>query len=341
MASSRGYPEYQMGFVTSKQQQRHLAEAETLVSSLLSRLSFEVFNFARRVFYSTQWQLAFAMKHSAGPGLVQNGIFSIVEPPFDFSYADPFLFRRDGKVYVFFEIYSRHQRGVIAYCEILGEGKYTKPRVVLEAPYHLSYPFIFEWRGDVYLVPETQENGTIELYRAVAFPAQWVLQTVLMRDVKLFDPTLHFEDNAWWLFAGRIGDGAKEVSELHLFQAESPHGPWRNHPRNPVVLGENCARPAGRLFRLGDQLVRPGQDSSRLYGEAIWLNRVDVLSALDYRETPLLRLGANTLPNSCRTHSLDLDDQIQVQDGLRYVSRFGRKRATLAQALAHAATAEK
>ena len=329
-----------MGFATL-QQQNHPAEAEASVSRQLSRLSFEVFNFARRVFYSTQWQLAFAIKDSAGPGLIQHGSFSVIEPPFDFSYADPFLFRHGGKVYLFFEIYSRHQRGVIAYCEILGEGKYTRPRVVLEAPYHLSYPFIFEWQGEVYLAPETQENGTIELYRAIAFPDQWALQTVLMRDVKLFDPTLYFEDNTWWLFAGRIGEGAKEVSELHLFQAESLHGPWRSHPRNPVVMGEYCARPAGRLFRLGGQLMRPGQDSSRLYGEAIWLNRVDVLSATDYRETPLLRLGADTLPNSRRTHSLDFDEQIQVQDGLRYVPRFGRKRATLAQALSHAAGAEK
>lgn len=330
-----------MNFATPKLQPRHQVEAGPLTANPLSQLCFEISNFARRIFYSTQWQLAFALKDSAGPGLVQRGRFSVIEPPFDFSYADPFLFRHGGKVYLFFEIYSRHQRGVIAYCEILGEGKYTKPRVVLEAPYHLSYPFIFEWREDVYLVPETQENGTIELYRAVTFPDQWVLQTVLMRDVKLFDPTLHFDDNTWWLFAGRIGDGATEVSELQLFQAESPHGPWRSHPRNPVVTGEYCARPAGRLFRLGDQLVRPGQDSSRLYGEAIWLNRVDVLSATDYRETPFLRLEADTLPNSSRTHSLDVDEQIQVQDGLRYVPRFGRKRATLIQALSPAATAQK
>jgi len=200
--------------------------------------------------------------------------------------------------------------------------------VVLEAPYHLSYPFIFEWQGEVYLLPETQGNGTIELYRATAFPAVWVLQTVLMRGVRLFDPTLHFEDNLWWLFAGSRGGGAREVSELHLFMAESPLGPWQSHPRNPVVIGEHCARPAGRLFRLNGQLVRPGQDSSRLYGEAIWLNRVEVLSATDYRESPLLRLGADSLPNSGRTHSLDFDEQVQVQDGLRYVSRLSARRVS-------------
>jgi hypothetical protein len=292
----------------------------------------------RRLFYYGQWHLAFALKDASEPGLARPDRFCSIEPPSNYCYADPFLFRHDGKAYIFFEIYSRSQPGVIAYCEITNDGRYTEPKVVLEARYHLSYPFIFQWRGEIYLLPETHDNGTIELYRAARFPDQWVRHAVLMSGVRFVDPTLHFEEGMWWLFAGCRGRKAEEVSELHLFMSETPLGPWRDHPRNPVVVGEHCARPAGRLFRLDQQLVRPGQDSSRFYGEAIWLNRIDIISQTDYRETPLLRIGPESLPNSSRTHTLDLDGQLQVQDGFRYARRFGNRHAAEAGAAFHAAS---
>jgi len=288
-------------------------------------LAFQVSNLARRIFYWGQWRLAVAPVIDSEDGLPRGNHFSVIEPPSGFSYADPFLFIHAARTYLFFEIYSRREKGVIAYCELLEDGTHTSPRVVLRASYHLSYPFVFEWDGNIYLLPETQENGTIELYRANDFPNSWNLHAVLMRNIKYFDPTLYFDGRKWWLFAGSQTNPTEEVSELHLFVSESPFGPWKKHPRNPVVVGKHCARPAGRLFRLGQHLLRPGQDSSRLYGEAISLNRVEVLTETDYREVPYLRLGGSALPDSCRTHSIDLNEQYRVQDGLRYVPRFSLK----------------
>jgi hypothetical protein len=284
-------------------------------------------SFFRRIFYYGQWHIAFAMKGSDEPGLTRSSSFCTISPPLGYSYADPFLLRHKGRAYLFFEVYSQRERGVIAFSEIIGFARYTQPKVVLRAPYHLSYPFVFEWNREIYLLPETQENETIELYRATAFPCEWVLDRVLMRGVKLVDPTLYFTDSKWWLFAGCRTPSAKEVSELYLFVADSPLGPWIGHPRNPVVIGEHCARPAGRLFQLDGKLVRPGQDSSRHYGEAIWLNRVERLTESEYQEVPLLRLGPETLPDARRTHTLDFDEQMQVQDGLRFVSRLSAWRA--------------
>ena len=283
-------------------------------------------HFVRRVFYYGKWHLVFALKDHGEPGLAQSPLFYEIEGPADCSYADPFLFERDGKTYLFFEIYSRRSRGVIAYCELLGAGRYTEPKVVLEAAYHLSYPFIFEWNGEVYLIPESQANETIEIYRTVKFPNHWVRHSVLMRG-RFADATLHFENDTWWLFAGLRGPEAEGISELHLFMAESPLGPWRSHPLNPVVVGTDCARPAGRLFRDENHLVRPAQDSSRLYGEAIWMNRVEVLAFNEYRESRWLRIGPETLPNSRRTHTINFNEKFQVQDGFRYALRLGASHA--------------
>ena len=297
-------------------------------SAVVDRLVGAI-DFFRRFLYYSQWHLVCATRSGDPADPLRAEHFWHIEPPAGYSHADPFLFSHGGKTYLFFEIYSRTTHGVIAYCEILGPGSCTEPRVVLQASYHMSYPFVFRWGEDIYLIPETQGNRTIELYRATSFPDRWTLETVLMHDVDFADSTLYFENGSWWLFTGRKGAGAKALSELHLFMAKSPLGPWQGHPRNPVVVGEHCARPAGHLFRMGEHLVRPGQDSSRLYGEAMWLNRVDVLSPAEYRESPLLRLDARSLPGSCRTHTLNFDEQFHVQDGLRYIPRFAWARAIL------------
>jgi hypothetical protein len=286
-------------------------------------------DFCRRFLFYSQWHLVCATRSGNAADPLRAEHFWHIEPPTGYSHADPFLFSDGGKTYLFFEIYSRATHGVIAYCEILGAGSCSEPRVVLEAEYHMSYPFVFRWGEDIYLIPETQENRTIELYRAVSFPDRWMLERVLMHDVDFADSTPYFDSGLCWLFTGRKGAGAKAISELHLFMAKSPLGPWQSHPQNPVVVGEHCARPAGRLFRMGEHLVRPGQDSSRLYGEAMWLNRVDVLSPSEYRESPLLRLDARSLPASCRTHTLNFNEQFHVQDGLRYIPRFSWARAVL------------
>jgi hypothetical protein len=299
---------------------------ERTFNRVISGAWFQTAHFLRRLCYYGQWHIALAIREKGDACLGRNH-FYVLHPPGDCSFADPFLFENEGRRFLFFEIYSRHERGVIACCELFEDGKWSQPSIVLRAPYHLSYPFIFRWLGEIYMIPETQDHGTIEVYRAAQFPDRWLLHEVLMENVAFVDSTLHNEGDKWWLFTGSRGARAKNVNQLHLFFSQSPLGPWQSHPLNPVVLGDDRARPAGRLFRYGDHLLRPGQDSSRLYGEAIWLNRIDVLSSTEYRETPMLRLEPDRQQNSSRTHSIDFDNRFRVQDGFRYVPRFWPRRS--------------
>ena len=71
---------------------------------------------------------------------------------------------------------------------------------MLERDYHLSYPFLFEWHGQLSMAPETKRNKTIELYRYVEFPLKWEFERVIIDDVQAVDATLHELDGMWWLF---------------------------------------------------------------------------------------------------------------------------------------------
>ena len=106
-------------------------------------------------------------------------------------FADPFVFARDGRHYLFVEEYLyASNKGVISLITIGDDGKLSPSRMVLERPYHLSYPFVFEHDGEIYMIPETGDARRVELYRADRFPDRWSLHSVLIDNIAAYDVTL-------------------------------------------------------------------------------------------------------------------------------------------------------
>ena len=69
------------------------------------------------------------------------------------------------------------KRGRISAIEIKENG-HEFLGVVLEENFHLSFPFVFEDSGNLYMIPETAENQQIRLYECISFPEKWVLKTI-------------------------------------------------------------------------------------------------------------------------------------------------------------------
>jgi hypothetical protein len=273
--------------------------------------------------FREQWSIVIQAKPDMQK-MIADHDFRIVRPPRDRFYADPFLIERDGRCYLFFEDYRFSSRkGLISCSEVDSEGNCSEPRVVLERTYHLSYPFLFSWRGEIYMIPETRDNRTIEMYRASDFPYTWVHESTLMSDVEAADSTLLHHHDKWWLFTAGVLDHALPEKTLCLFSADSPFGPWSAHPKNPIVSDVCHARPAGCLYFENGQLIRPGQDCSKSYGYAVGLHRVDVLSETDYRETPLASITPDWIPGCRGIHTLNQNAQYRVMDCKFLISRFG------------------
>jgi hypothetical protein len=270
-----------------------------------------------------QWSIVIQAKPDV-PKMISDHGFRIMRPQWDRFYADPFLAEKDGRSYIFFEDYRfSSQKGLISCCELDSAGNCSEPRVVLERPYHLSYPFLFTWQGEIYMIPETRDNRTIEMYRASDFPYTWVHEAVLMSDVAATDSTLLHHHDKWWLFTAGVHDHAAPEKTLCLFFADSPRGPWSEHPKNPIVSDVCHARPAGCLYFDNGQLIRPGQDCSKSYGYAVRLHRVDVLSETDYQETQLASITPDCVPGSRGIHTLNQNAERRVMDCKFLISRFG------------------
>lgn len=271
-----------------------------------------------------QWFIAYRFDDESAmagvptpPG--RGGFVHLVPPP-DRFWADPFPVSWGDRHCIFVEEYLyRERKAHIAVLVLARDGTWTGPVPVLVRPHHLSYPFVFEWRGAHFMCPEARESGAVALYRATAFPYEWTLEGTLLTNVRAVDPTLIELEDRWWMFANLGREGVSDPScwddELHLFHARSPLGPWTPHRRNPVKTDLRNSRPAGRLFRWDGGLFRPAQNCSERYGRAITINRIVRIDEDAYGEVPAFEIPPTWAPGLLRTHTINAAPGVTVVDG--------------------------
>ncbi|MFH5927255.1 glucosamine inositolphosphorylceramide transferase family protein [Roseomonas xinghualingensis] len=251
--------------------------------------------------------------------------FVPMRPPAHEFWADPFVLKHESTDHVFFERYDRQAgRGDIWTFAFDSAGRPGSMRPVLSLSHHLSSPFVFEWEGRAYMVPESAEVRTVSLYRATRFPDGWEHVCDLLSGVPVVDANLFEHEGRWYLFANASEDGGPLDDELFLFHAETPLGPWRPHPMNPIKSDVRSARPAGRIFRRGGVLIRPSQDCSVRYGYAINLCEIRALSPTAYEERVIDRITPDWLPGLMCCHTINATDTVEVVDAKRRAARGWR-----------------
>jgi hypothetical protein len=239
----------------------------------------------QRVFYKPTWFLIYKLDDD--PEIKPDKLKQIF-PPKDRFWADPHAIFSNGRYYVFIEEFLyQTNKGRISYIEIDPEGRYKDPVCVLEEEHHLSYPFIFEWKGIYYMVPESAQKRSIDLYECVDFPNKWEFRQSLMSNVRAVDTTLLFDQGCWWLFTAlKEHESSIMPSELFLFYSTDLFtADWIPHPSNPIISDIKKARPAGAIFYQDGRLFRPSQYISRQYGFGFDINEITILSEKEYAET--------------------------------------------------------
>ncbi len=248
----------------------------------------------------------------------ERGRFLPITPPDDRLWADPFVVIEGGRVFVFVEeLVFREGRGTIAVMEVRRDGTFTLPRRILERPHHLSYPCVFRWDGHYYMLPETGENATVELYRCRSFPDEWEPAAVLMRGIDATDATMFEHAGRWWMYLSTAPDG-ETFDELSLFHAGSPLGPWSAHPRNPILSSVVGGRCAGRPFLRDGRLLRAAQIGARRYGHSIQLREIVMLTADECVEREAETILPNWTSGLAGAHTYNVEGDVTVIDGVRY-----------------------
>jgi hypothetical protein len=276
----------------------------------------------RNLFWRRQWQIAYRFDPDPDDRWSGSGMRYLV-PPADRFWADPFALVHNGRYFIFFEeLHYSDWQGRIMAVEVFPDRAPGEPRLVLECDWHLSYPFVFQWNDDLYMIPESAESGRVELYRCHRFPDDWRLERVLLEGMQAYDATLWRRGDRWWMFVSIAPPGLSDGDELHLFHSDSPLGPWQAHAANPVISDARRARPAGPLYERDGVLYRPSQDCSREYGYAVVINRVDQLTESEYRETTVDRVTASFCRPATCLHTVGQGGRLQVLDYQLWRRRF-------------------
>ena len=265
--------------------------------------------------YFMQWFLLYDIREGISTSFWR---FKHITPPKDRFWADPFIVARDNKYYVFIEEFPyATQKGHISLIVMNKDGSFEPPVRVLEAPYHLSYPFVFEFESNLYLIPESSANRTVELYKCTAFPLKWEFQRNLMNNCEVVDTTLFQWQGRWWMFLNQIQtEGASSWDELFLHYSDSPFSDnWTPHQRNPVVSDARSARPAGRLFVRDGRLYRPSQNCSGRYGYGFNICEITKLTETEYEEKIVSRVEPKWDKNVVSTHTINYEDGLTIIDG--------------------------
>jgi len=246
-------------------------------------------------------------------------------PPKDRFWADPFVVEKGGTYHIFLEEYIyKVNKGHIACLSINKDGEYTEPVKVLVANCHLSYPFLFQYKDVLYMIPEMAERQVIDLYQCVAFPDCWKKVKTLMSGVKAVDTTLLVHNDLWWLFTSLSeNEGVSTFDELFIYYSDDLiNHEWIPHPRNPVVSDVRSARPAGRIYRFNGNLYRPSQNCSRRYGYGISINKITTLTTKDYDEICIEQIEPCWGNGILATHTVNHTKGMTVIDAMQERVRF-------------------
>ena len=231
--------------------------------------------------------------------------------------ADPFFIKEKDTFYLFFEHKKYAPNADIALLTSVDGVNYQYKGTVLKEKFHLSYPQVFKYKNDYYMLPEAKRSGHVLLYKAANFPYGWKVCDTLIKNRELKDPTIYLSDTLNVMVA------SDDHLNMYMFEADSLHGKWRAHKKAKVMMGTE-ARAGGRFFADEKGLLLPVQNSTQGYGYGLSIYRFN-FKGDNYtvkRELPFFLKRNETIKEfNAGMHQLD----IQKVDGKYYFVYDGNR----------------
>lgn len=218
-------------------------------------------NIRRSKLFAESWNVAIRRKKQGDILMDLETPFKILKNNFSSWCADPFIFEYKQKTYIFAEIYDyRLHRGTIGYT-ILNEGKIGKWKQVIVEEYHLSYPFIFQQNEEVYIIPESSQNNSLYIYKAVDFPNKWKKEAVLADDRKFVDTTLFQMENQVYAFTTDVSSYENQKEYILKFNNKGIED------INEIPVNNfKTSRMGGKVFQRENKIIKVCQDCRKTYG---------------------------------------------------------------------------
>ena len=273
-----------------------------------------------------------------GHTLLDQDLLQFDRIPYDDTcwYADPILVTYRGTTYLLMESFDmRTQLGSIACARFDEGGKLSRPRIILQETYHMSFPMVFFWDGDLYMIPETCENRSLNLYRCEGDIEKWSLVRSFPVEEELVDTVaVACREDRVELLTSAVHETHKRKFKWQKFCIVKENGDYRleaDTAFNAAGTYDYGFRMAGCLVTEPGITILPTQESTDIhYGRNLYLNDfsggdVTALPVLKKVTIDNIRLPDVSPREHIGIHSYALSEDYEVVD-MRYFRFSPRNR---------------
>lgn len=247
--------------------------------------------------------------------------FNLLKANKRYWYADPFLFEKDGETFLFVEMFDNITEVGLIGVSRFADGKFTEPEPVLKENFHLSYPYVFEEDGKIYMMPETHEDNCIQLYEAVEFPYKWEKSRVILRSENVVD-TVIYKDK---IITSKVTKPVEMITHLEIYDKQT----GERFSAFPASEDNQLNRGAGKIFTDSGRIIRPAQNClDAFYGKGIILYEIKEMTDTNYIEEKIGEIKPENIsagePAVTGTHTYARTDTLEVVDIKRKRFNFRR-----------------
>lgn len=287
-------------------------------------------NIYRKVYkliFRKQWQIEVTQYDTESPNKRFLNQYKLI-PPKDREWADPFIISKDEYFYIFLEEKLFNQKNAhisVIVSNNLSQFIDQKPIPILVEDVHLSYPFVFPYLGEYYMLTESSESRELMLYKTESFPLQWKKYKTLISDMMIYDPTIYqHSDGIWYLFCtAKQKNVYSSNAYLNIYySADLLNEEFAPHPMNPIYSDVRCSRPAGSITQINGKIFRPYQICAPFYGSGMNYAEVKNLSTTEYEEELLASFEYFQGLDLQKSHTLNTCAQFTVTDEQCKVSKL-------------------
>lgn len=242
---------------------------------------------------------------------IEEKSFHIVLPTLRYSFADPFIIEYNNRVAIFVELMDyRYGLGTIGVFEIK-DGIISNVKEIIKEKYHMSFPNIFFYGKDLYMIPETYNNNDIHLYKCISFPDKWQIDSVLLHNENLVDHAVFQQFDNTYVVSFDIKDNKSRCFILD----------WDDMKLNEIFpKGNYCLeRPGGTFYYNNDHIERPIQECKNCYGEYLKIYELKKMNNFYFEESFIRNIKIENIQFDInkqfeRVHQYSKSDNYEVID---------------------------
>lgn len=285
----------------------------------------------KKYFYHEEWNIGITTKNRLQKiddliDICQDKYIYWLEKKYHFQ-ADPFFIEKNGQIYVFYEALNHTWIKGHLRCRILKvnnnktDQNDQQPHFIELDDFalddinalncHLSFPFLYEIDGEIYLIPESHESQTIFLFKAIDFPKKWQKVNAIIQNQAWVDSVILKHDNLYYLISSK-----HKQSNRVIAISDRLDNYWQIYQK-PMEIDNQHQRLGGGVFVWDNRYYLPMQENHKIeYGKSLIIK--EIKPNPNWQEKQIITLHSQSKKYPDGIHTLNIGKDYIVLDAKRW-----------------------